>query len=171
MSLIPARSILLSKSLPALTGKSARKRSEIPGQSGGARDPLSAPGRSLEGVGEILRLTGYFSVLELHDTHGKGAFPAVVDHVLADPEVAFSHDPPDGKFGWLIRVVATQRLQISAAANGLAWLWVLANNVVLIDFVFANLAAAAGAAQCPSIPSRIFSSSITISVSGLVVSR
>src|SRR6266480_1386801 len=93
---------------------------ESMGESRCARDPLGAPGRSLEWIGEILCLVRHFSVSELHDTHGKDTFAAVVNHVLANPEVTFSHDPPDGKLGWLIRVVATQRLQISATVNYLA---------------------------------------------------
>jgi hypothetical protein len=62
----------------------------------------------------------HFSVPELHDTDGKETFAAVVNHVFANPELAFSYDPPDGKLGWLIGVVAPQRLQISATANYLA---------------------------------------------------
>jgi hypothetical protein len=81
----------------------------------------------------------HFSVPELHDTHGKETFAAVVNHVLANPELTFSYDPPDAKLGGLIRVVATQCLQILATVNHLARLWVLANNVIMIDFVFANL--------------------------------
>ena len=91
----------------------------------------------------------HFSVSELHDTHGKDTFAAVVNHVLANPEVTFSHDPPDGKLGWLIRVVATQRLQISATVNYLARLWVLANNVIMVDFVFAILIPRGGGRPMP----------------------
>jgi hypothetical protein len=36
-------------------------------------------------------------------------------------------------------VAATQRLQILATVNDLARLRILANNVIVIDFVFANL--------------------------------
>ena len=44
-------------------------------------------------------------------------FAAVMNYVPANPELTFSYDPPDGKLGWLIRVVATQRLQISATVK------------------------------------------------------
>ena len=45
-------------------------------------------------------LARYFSVSEFHDTHGKETLAAVVNHVLAHPELTFPHDPPDGKLGW-----------------------------------------------------------------------
>jgi hypothetical protein len=103
------------------------------------RNPLGAPGRSLKGIGKVLRLARHFSISEFHDTHGKGTLIAVINHVLANPEVAFTHDPPDAKSRWLARVVATQRLQIVATANYLALLWVLAHNVIVVDVVFGNL--------------------------------
>jgi hypothetical protein len=71
-------------------------------------------------IGEILCLVRRFAVSEFHDTHGKETFSAVVNHVFANPEFTFSDDPADGKLGWLIRVVATQCLQISATVNYLA---------------------------------------------------
>src|SRR6266513_267644 len=86
----------------------------------GARDPLGAPGRSLKSSGEVLCLVRHFSVSELHDTHAKGTFAAVVDLVLGNPEVAFSHDPPHGEIRRPPRMVATQRLQILATVNYLA---------------------------------------------------
>src|SRR5690349_465441 len=83
-------------------------------------DPLGAPGRSLKWIGEVLCLVRHFSVSELHDTHRKGAFAAVSDLILGDPEIAFSHDPPDGEVRRLPGVMAAQRLQISATVNYLA---------------------------------------------------
>jgi hypothetical protein len=62
----------------------------------------------------------HFSAPELHDTHSKEAFAAVVDHVFANAKLTFSYDSPHGKFGGLIRVVAPQRLQILATVNYLA---------------------------------------------------
>jgi hypothetical protein len=69
----------------------------------------------------------------------KRPFAAVVDHVFANPKLTFSYDPPDAKLGGLIRVVAPQCLQILPTVNYLALLRVLANNVIMIDLVFANL--------------------------------
>ena len=86
----------------------------------------------------------HFSAPELHDTHGKEAFAAVVNHVFANPELTFSYDPSDAKLGGLIRVVATQCLQLLATVNYLARLRVLANNVIMIDLVFANLITCGG---------------------------
>ncbi len=36
-------------------------------------DPLRAPGRSVEGIGEVLSLERHLSIPELHNTHGVGA--------------------------------------------------------------------------------------------------
>jgi hypothetical protein len=60
-------------------------------------DPLSAPSRSVEGIGEVLSLVRHLSIPELHDTHGVGALALVGNHILGNPEIALSYDPPDLK--------------------------------------------------------------------------
>src|SRR5207249_8953587 len=53
-------------------------------------------------------------------SNNKLTFAAVVNHVVTNPEVTFSHDPPAGRLRWILRVVPTQRLLISATVNYLA---------------------------------------------------
>src|SRR5690349_20898444 len=87
------------------------------GESARVCDPLGAPGRSLKWIGEVLCLVRYFFVSKLHDTYGKGTFARVIDLVLGNPKIAFSHDPPDGEVRRPARMVGTQRLQIVATVN------------------------------------------------------
>jgi hypothetical protein len=54
-----------------------------------------------------LCLVRHFSKSKLHDTQGKGTFAAVVDLVLGNPEVAYSHNPPQGEVRRLSRVMGT----------------------------------------------------------------
>src|SRR6476646_8301652 len=56
-------------------------------------DPLSAPSRSVEGIGEVLSLVRHLSIPELHNTHGVGALALVGNHILGNPEIALSYDP------------------------------------------------------------------------------
>src|SRR4249920_2834028 len=83
-------------------------------------DPLSAPSRSVEGIGEVLSLVRHLSIPELHDTHGVGALALVGNHILGNPEIALSYDPPDLKPRWSTRVMATKCLQVTPTVNDLA---------------------------------------------------
>src|SRR5579862_1489097 len=83
-------------------------------------DPLSAPSRSVERIGEVLSLVRHLSIPELHDTHGVGALALVGNHILGNPEIALSYDPPDLKPRWSTRVMATKCLQVTPTVDDLA---------------------------------------------------
>jgi len=102
---------------------------------------VGAPGRSIKRIGEVLSLMRHFSVTELHYADGKGTFVTVVDYVLANPKVAFPTDSPNGESRRLPRMMTPERLQILATANYLAGLRILADNVIVINFVFSHLVA------------------------------
>jgi hypothetical protein len=67
-----------------------------------------------------LSLVRHLSIPELHDTHGVGALALVVNHILGNPEIALSYDPPDRKPRWSTRVMATKRLQVTPTVDDLA---------------------------------------------------
>src|SRR5262249_28105650 len=104
-------------------------------------DPLSAPSRSVEGIGEVLSLVRHLSIPELHDAHGVGALPFVSNHILGNPEIALPHDSPDPKPGWPTRVMATKRLQVMTTVDDLARLWVLTDSIIVIDLMLGDLIA------------------------------
>src|ERR1700720_4080163 len=83
-------------------------------------NPLFAPSRGLEWVGEVLGFMRHFSIPKLHNAHGVDALAFVDNHVLGDPEIALSHDPADRKPRWPARMMTTKRLQITPTANYLA---------------------------------------------------
>ena len=58
-------------------------------------NPLAAPGRRVEGVGEVLRLVDDLAVAELHDAHGVRRLALVGDDVLRHPEIACADYAPD----------------------------------------------------------------------------
>src|SRR3984893_19590401 len=83
-------------------------------------DPLCAPSRGVEWVGKVLGFMRHFSFPTLHNAHGVDALALVDNHVLGDPEIAFSHDPADRKPRWPTRMMTTKRLQVTPTANYLA---------------------------------------------------
>src|SRR6476660_9059064 len=88
-------------------------------RSGPPLDPLSAPRRSGEGIGEVLSFVRHLSLPELHDAHGVSALALVANHILGNPEIAFSDDPPDLKPRWFTRVMATKCLQVTPTVDDL----------------------------------------------------
>src|SRR3982751_322578 len=92
-------------------------------------DPLSTPGGSVEGIGEILSLVRHLPVAELHDAHGVGALALVGDRVLRDPEIALSNNSPNRKPRRLARMMAAKRLQVLPAVYDFARLWVRAHDI------------------------------------------
>src|SRR5262245_49098646 len=93
-------------------------------------DPLRAPSRSVEGIGEVLCLARHLSIPELHDTHGVGALALVGNHILGNPEIGLSYDPPNLKPRWSIRVMATNRLQVTPTVDHLARLWIFTDRII-----------------------------------------
>src|SRR5436305_10517964 len=83
-------------------------------------NPLCAPSRGLEWVGEVLGFMRHFSIPKLHNAHGVNTLAFIANHVFADPEIARSHDSADRKPGWPARMTTTKRLQITPTANNLA---------------------------------------------------
>ncbi len=83
-------------------------------------DPLRAPGRSVEGIGEVLSLERHLSIPELHNTHGVGALTPIGNNIFCNPEIALSNDPPDSKSRWSAGVMAAKRLKVNPTMNYLA---------------------------------------------------
>src|SRR5579862_4433849 len=68
-------------------------------------NPLASPGRSLEGICEILCLVHDLTVAELHYAYCVCRSPLVGDCVLRDPEITFSEDSLDfeaRRFAWMM---------------------------------------------------------------------
>jgi len=99
-------------------------------------NPLLPPGRSLEGIREILRFVDDLAVAELHNAHRVRRSPLVNDRVFRDPEIAVSENPFDLEAGRLARMMAPQGLQIASPEDSLARLGIITNGIVMVNIVF-----------------------------------
>src|ERR1700678_3288170 len=78
-------------------------------------DPLSARGPRLEGIAEILGLTGNLPVSELHDAHRARRQAVVCKDEFSDPKVGSTEHAPHHK-AFLVRLRKTRRLNIAPTA-------------------------------------------------------
>ena len=60
-------------------------------------NPLTSPGRSREGIREILRFVHDLPIAELHNAHSVCWLPLVGDCVFRDPEITLSENSLDVK--------------------------------------------------------------------------
>jgi|SRR5450432_2227026 hypothetical protein len=88
--------------------------------SGDYLNPLASPGRSLEGVREVLCLVDDFAVAELHYAHGECRPALVGDGVFRDPEISVPEHSPHVEAGRLAGMMTPQGLQILASKDSLA---------------------------------------------------
>src|ERR1700761_4883167 len=95
-------------------------------------DPLRARGAGLEGIAEILGLTGDLPVSELHDTHRIRRRTVVSKDEFGDPKVGSPEYAPDRK-ALFVRLQKTRGLNIASTANSLARLRVFQHRVLAID--------------------------------------
>src|SRR5579871_404593 len=89
-------------------------------------DPLGAPRRSFERIGEILRFVNDLAILEFHDADRVAGLPQVHDRVFRDPQVAGSEESLDLESRRLAGMMAAQSLQIASAEDSLAGLRIVA---------------------------------------------
>ena len=83
-------------------------------------NPLRAPSRGLEWIGEVLGFMRHFSISKLHYAHGVDALAFVGNCILSHPEIAFAYDPAHRKARWPARMMTTKRLQVTPATDYLA---------------------------------------------------
>jgi hypothetical protein len=100
-------------------------------------NPWCAPRRSLKGLGEVLSLVDDFFIPEFHNTHclERFAFTFVVDGVLRYPQLPRSHHAANLEAAGLSWMMSPQRLQVAAATNPLARLWIYADHVLVVNVV------------------------------------
>src|SRR5580704_17915519 len=96
--------------------------------------PLRARGPRLEGIAEILGLTGNLAVAKLHDTHRVRRRAVVGQDEFTDPKVASTEDAPQRK-ALLVRLRSTRRLNIAPAADPLPGLRILEHCIVVVDLM------------------------------------
>src|ERR1700676_1785637 len=96
--------------------------------------PLSARGPRLEGVAEVLGLTGNLAVFELHDAHRVRRHAVVGQDEFSDPKVGSTEYAPHAK-ALLVRLRRTRRLNIAPAADPFPGLRVLKHGIVVVNFV------------------------------------
>lgn len=106
--------------------------------------PLGSPGGGIEWIGEVLGFVRDLVVPKFHDADGVRARCSVIDHVLGDPEAAFSRDATNREPGGSARMVASKSLQVAPASNDFTRLWVFAHHVIVIDGVLGNLVTCCG---------------------------
>src|SRR5580658_2133670 len=97
-------------------------------------DPLSARGPRLEGIAEVLGLTGNLAVCELHDTHRVRRQAVVCQNEFTDPKVGGAEYAPHRK-ALLVRLRSTRRLNIAPAADPFPGLRVLKHCIVVVNLV------------------------------------
>jgi hypothetical protein len=98
-------------------------------------NPLSAPSRRIKGLGEVLRFMHNFDVLKLHYADGVERAALVGDRVFRNPQVAGSEKPPNAEARRLVRVMAAEILQIPLAVYAFTGLRVIADNLLVVDFM------------------------------------
>jgi len=98
-------------------------------------NPLSAPSWRIKGLGEVLGFAHYFAVLKLHYTDGVERATLVGDGVFRNPQFAGSEKPPNTEARRMVRVVAAKVLQIPFAVYSFTGLRVIADNMLVVDFM------------------------------------
>jgi len=98
-------------------------------------NPLSAPFWRIKRLREVLRFMHYFVILKLHYADGVERAPLVGDGVFRNPQFAVSEKPPDAETRRLVRVMAAEALQIPFAMDAFTGLRVIADNMLVVDFM------------------------------------
>ena len=98
-------------------------------------DPLSPPGRGVEGISEVLCLAGNLAIAELHEATRVDWPLIVADYVLGNPQVAASEHAPNGE-AQHGRVVPAQGWHVMPAADPLTRLGIFYHDVIVPDLVF-----------------------------------
>jgi hypothetical protein len=97
-------------------------------------DPLSTRGPRLEGIAEVLGLTGNLPVSELHDTHRVRRQAVVCKDEFSDPKIGSADYAPHHK-ALLVRLRKTRRLNIFPTVDPLAGLRVLKHCIVVVNLM------------------------------------
>ena len=98
-------------------------------------NPLSAPSGSIKGLGKVLRFAHDFAVLKFHYADGVKRVTLVGDRVFGNPEFTGSEKSPNAEAGRFARVMAAEILQILFAVYPFTRLWVIADNMLVVDFM------------------------------------
>src|SRR5580658_1565138 len=98
-------------------------------------NPLSAPSWRIKGLGEVLRFAHYFAVLKLHYADGVERATLVGDRVFRNPQFAGSEKPPNAEARRFVRMMAAKVLQIPFAVYAFAGLRVIADSMLVVDFM------------------------------------
>jgi hypothetical protein len=117
-----------------------------PVSSGDTFHPLSPPFGCCKRFAKVLRFAPYFAGPKLHDADCVVGLALIFDDVLRDPEFATARHPPNPEAGGFTGMMGAEGLQIVTTVNALAGLWIVANDVLVVDGVFGVLVAGAG---CP----------------------
>ena len=103
----------------------------------------------IECIAEVLGFVRNLSIPKFHDAYRVYVLVRVTNRVFRNPQIALSYDSLYREPRWMSRMMASKFLQIVPAANDLARLRVLAHDIVVIDFVFADLIARGGCRPMP----------------------
>jgi hypothetical protein len=113
-------------------------------------NPLGAPPGGFKRFGEVLGFMRYFPVFKFHDAYGVERAALVGNRIFRNPEVAGSEKPPDGKIPRMPRVMAAKILQIPFAGDPFTGLRVIADNLLVINFVLGILISGRRSSPMPS---------------------
>jgi len=98
-------------------------------------NPLSAPSWRVKGLGEVLRFMHYFAVFKLHYADGAERAALVGDRVFRNPQFAGSEKPPNAEARRIVRVMTAEVLQIPFAVYAFTGLRVIADSMLVVDFM------------------------------------
>lgn len=98
-------------------------------------NPLSAPRWRIKGLGEVLCFVHDFTVLKLHDADGVERASLVDNRVFRNPQFARSEKPPNAEACRLAGVMAAKVLQILSAVYAFTGLWVVTDDMLVVDLM------------------------------------
>jgi hypothetical protein len=98
-------------------------------------NPLSTPSWSIKRLSEVLRFVHYFVVFKLHYADGEERAAFIVDRVFRNPQFAGSKKPSNIEARRFAGVMAAEVLQIPFAVYAFTGLRVIADGVLVVDFM------------------------------------
>jgi hypothetical protein len=114
----------------------------------------------------------YFAFLKLHHADGVERAALVSNRVFRNPQIAGPEEPPNAETRGLARVMAAEVLQIPSAMYSFTGLRVIADNMLVVDFMFDILISGRGSGPmlaqsgfdsigCRTLPAPVFDLIIT----------